>query len=52
MPRNPYQCSDGFCGGDDCKRCRPSTWWHDTEWEDRETAADDEYSNTFDDEEE
>jgi len=43
--KKPYQCSDGFCGGDDCKRCRPDTYWRDDDWNDRESAADDEYGN-------
>jgi hypothetical protein len=25
--RKPYRCSDGFCGADDCQRCRPVTYW-------------------------
>jgi hypothetical protein len=44
MGKRPYRCSDGFCGADDCARCRPNTWWQDEAYEDACSKADDDYN--------
>ena len=30
MTHSPISCSDGMCGAEDCRRCRPETW--NREW--------------------
>jgi hypothetical protein len=31
--RNIFRCADGYCGADDCDRCRPG-WWQNYGMED------------------
>lgn len=37
--RRVYRCFDGFCGADDCTRCRP---WASPDTEENDDADDDE----------
>jgi hypothetical protein len=39
--KKPYRCSDGFCGGLDCHRCRPNTYHLDEAYLDACDKADD-----------
>lgn len=40
IPRTRYySCSDGFCGAEDCKRCRPSTYKFAQNSDEETTAA-------------
>ena len=36
--RRHFRCSDGYCGADDCDRCRPG-WWHNYENEENNDDA-------------
>jgi hypothetical protein len=46
--RKPYRCTDGFCGGLDCARCYPETWWQDEAYLDACDKADDAHNNVED----